>query len=518
MLYRLLYKLGCVSADKDEEDAGALLRRFAQSSISAAAATEDESPRLLVRQDSTRTSGAVAAAAMSPRAPGDEGELEHAIDRIRALAAEQKSGAVEMTEETRLKLQLAYAQMPLAEAKALEDSLLHPPHEFSCPILYSMLADPVTCSDGKTYERTAIEEHFARTGSGGTTSPLTRELLEVDDASGALLVTPNTSLRDAITTWRSERHLPALEIPSKSVLSAAALERKAAAAQDKGLAMLNRERYVEATPLLREALILREEAAEGKVFEATLLSLHLLAHALEQQDKLEETMPLYRRALRGYEELFGENHADTLNHVRMLARVLVTRGELSEAELLYRRLWVALHNSRGPEDAQTLAAMFSVAVVLRDQGNRQLCGPGTKLDESLVLCEQIVQAYGALLNPEEGGDSFVSRHVSMRYQMEIRIVRDLQRSVLMKKESERTPFCSRKVLTLFLVLTVFTLGLYALMAYSSGEVSALKVHAFYARHNPSKRKWWIDELIKKHSKTKGGLKRLLFELKAKYEL
>jgi Leucine-rich repeat (LRR) protein len=47
----------------------------------------------------------------------------------------------------------------------------------TCPISHQIMQDPVKCSDGKTYERAAIENWFRIRG----TSPFTRETLEADD-------------------------------------------------------------------------------------------------------------------------------------------------------------------------------------------------------------------------------------------------------------------------------------------------------------------------------------------------
>lgn len=48
------------------------------------------------------------------------------------------------------------------------------PHEFLCPITHEIMREPVTCSDGFTYEKQAIVEWFM---SGKCTSPMTNETL-----------------------------------------------------------------------------------------------------------------------------------------------------------------------------------------------------------------------------------------------------------------------------------------------------------------------------------------------------
>ena len=50
--------------------------------------------------------------------------------------------------------------------------LLPPEDELECPITLEIMKDPVTCADGHTYDRSAIEAWFR---SGKTTSPWTNE-------------------------------------------------------------------------------------------------------------------------------------------------------------------------------------------------------------------------------------------------------------------------------------------------------------------------------------------------------
>ncbi|XP_066142356.1 WD repeat, SAM and U-box domain-containing protein 1-like isoform X2 [Euwallacea fornicatus] len=63
------------------------------------------------------------------------------------------------------------------------------PDEFLCPITHEIMREPVTCSDGFTYERNAIAEWFM---SGKFTSPMTNEILGNTEFSA------NLELRDEI--------------------------------------------------------------------------------------------------------------------------------------------------------------------------------------------------------------------------------------------------------------------------------------------------------------------------------
>ena len=48
------------------------------------------------------------------------------------------------------------------------------PESFKCPITQEIMRDPVMCSDGHSYERSAIERWFQH----NSTSPVTNQIVE----------------------------------------------------------------------------------------------------------------------------------------------------------------------------------------------------------------------------------------------------------------------------------------------------------------------------------------------------
>ena len=72
-----------------------------------------------------------------------------------------------------------------------------PPNEFTCPITYEVMNDPVICADGSTYERTVIQQWLV----AHNTSPKTNAIL----ANKKLI--PNISLRVLINEWKSSNGL-----------------------------------------------------------------------------------------------------------------------------------------------------------------------------------------------------------------------------------------------------------------------------------------------------------------------
>ena len=70
------------------------------------------------------------------------------------------------------------------------------PDDFFCPITTEIMIDPVSCSDGHSYERDAIENWF---NTGNITSPKTNMRLENRE------LLPNHTLKGAIEGWKTKR-------------------------------------------------------------------------------------------------------------------------------------------------------------------------------------------------------------------------------------------------------------------------------------------------------------------------
>ncbi|KAM6978510.1 WD repeat, SAM and U-box domain-containing protein 1-like [Tautogolabrus adspersus] len=82
------------------------------------------------------------------------------------------------------------------EALKAEQSGSEAPDEFLCPITRELMKDPVIASDGYSYERESIESWLR---GRNKTSPMTNLPLQTS------LLTPNRSLKMAITRWKSSQ-------------------------------------------------------------------------------------------------------------------------------------------------------------------------------------------------------------------------------------------------------------------------------------------------------------------------
>ncbi len=108
---------------------------------------------------------------------------------------------VEARERTRVEL----------EAFRLENNMpwaqLERPRDHFCPLSGKVMVDPVTCADGRTYERTYIEQFFVENKGR---SPFTDEVIsnEVHAADG---------MRNWIETWEHQNHTVAVYNHDKAV-------------------------------------------------------------------------------------------------------------------------------------------------------------------------------------------------------------------------------------------------------------------------------------------------------------
>ncbi|XP_014912982.1 WD repeat, SAM and U-box domain-containing protein 1-like isoform X3 [Poecilia latipinna] len=82
------------------------------------------------------------------------------------------------------------------EALKAEQSGSEAPDEFLCPITRELMKDPVIAADGYSYERESIESWIR---GKNKTSPMTNLPLQTT------LLTPNRSLKMAITRWKSSQ-------------------------------------------------------------------------------------------------------------------------------------------------------------------------------------------------------------------------------------------------------------------------------------------------------------------------
>jgi len=81
------------------------------------------------------------------------------------------------------------------------------------------------------------------------------------------------------------------------------------------------------------------------------------------QGKMVEAEAMYRRALKGYEKVWGPEHTSTLNTVNNLGLLYKDQGKMVEAEAMYRRALEGKEKAWGPEHTSTRLAEFDKDIV-----------------------------------------------------------------------------------------------------------------------------------------------------------
>ncbi|KAL9101256.1 MAG: hypothetical protein Q9163_003470 [Psora crenata] len=82
--------------------------------------------------------------------------------------------------------------------------------------------------------------------------------------------------------------------------------------------------------------------------------LHQFAYLYRQNDMNAEAEMMYRRALDGYEKVWGPDHISTLDTVNNLGNLYANQGKLIEAEEMYRRALDGYEKAWGPDHPSTL--------------------------------------------------------------------------------------------------------------------------------------------------------------------
>ena len=150
----------------------------------------------------------------------EAGEDAAALEAALAMATAMGATDEAVTERVRsrlVELQTAAARRARRESVGLNVPL---PADFTCPITYDKMKDPVVASDGHSYERSAIEEVLR---GPHPISPLTRATL------GPALV-PNLNLRRRIEEHEAELDRMAEQMAARMAGVAAEAEENAAAA------------------------------------------------------------------------------------------------------------------------------------------------------------------------------------------------------------------------------------------------------------------------------------------------
>ncbi|MFO1430297.1 MAG: tetratricopeptide repeat protein [Candidatus Competibacteraceae bacterium] len=129
----------------------------------------------------------------------------------------------------------------------------------------------------------------------------------------------------------------------------------------------HRGRYVEAEPLFRCVLAIREQAL-GPAHPDVATSLNNLAILYRHQGRYAEAEPLHQRALAMREQSLGPDHPDVAQSLNNLALLYVHQGRYAEAEPLYQRALATREQALGPDHPDVAQSLNNLAELYRFQG------------------------------------------------------------------------------------------------------------------------------------------------------
>ena len=152
-----------------------------------------------------------------------------------------------------------------------------------------------------------------------------------------------------------------------------------------GSYLLDRGRYVEAEPLLQQAVAICEQRL-GLDHPGTAENLNNLAVLYQNQGKYEEAESLYKRALAIREQQLGPEHPDTARGLNNLAALYYNQGKYAEAESLYKRALAIRERQLRPEHPDTAESLNNLAGLYVTQGKYAEAEP--LLQQALSIWEQ----------------------------------------------------------------------------------------------------------------------------------
>jgi tetratricopeptide (TPR) repeat protein len=122
-----------------------------------------------------------------------------------------------------------------------------------------------------------------------------------------------------------------------------------------------------AEKLYREALDLLEEWPRGS--DAAIINIRTqLAGLCYRQSRFEEAADFYRTVLSLEVTLLGETHPDPLGTMSILGGLELKRGKLAEAESLFRRQLRGVQQVHGAEKREVTSVLDNLAEVLDKAG------------------------------------------------------------------------------------------------------------------------------------------------------
>jgi len=151
-------------------------------------------------------------------------------------------------------------------------------------------------------------------------------------------------------------------------------------------------RWVLSGEMERKAISRRTDEVdfdETEKKEIVLHAIHLLGYLYADQAKLAEAEKMYKRALRGREEVLGIRHALTLATVNNLGALYADKGKVAEAENMYERALRGCEDALGARHTLTLAVVHNLGL-LYALHQAKLAEAEKMYERALRGCEEVL--------------------------------------------------------------------------------------------------------------------------------
>ena len=207
--------------------------------------------------------------------------------------------------------------------------------------------------------------------------------------------------------WEAcERLVPHVLTCAQAVLAEQTNLELAALLRKTAVYLFERAQYMQAEPLFRRALHIREQAL-GTEHHLVATPLNWLAELYREQGKYEQAEPLYQRALHIWEQTLGPEHDLVASPLNGLAIIYNEQGKYEQAEPLYWRAIHILEQALGPDNPKVAWPLTNLAILYKDQ---------SKYEQAEPLHQRALSIREQALGPEHPDVAYSLTNLATLYQ------------------------------------------------------------------------------------------------------
>jgi len=124
------------------------------------------------------------------------------------------------------------------------------------------------------------------------------------------------------------------------------------------------------------------------------------------QGRHKDAESMYKRALAGYEKVWGREHPSTLVAVNNLGNLYTDQGRHKDAEMMYNRALAGKENAWGPEHTSTLNTVNNLGLLYANQGRHQ---------DAEMMYNRALAGYEKALAPDHTSTLDIANNLGLLY-------------------------------------------------------------------------------------------------------